>query len=167
MSFLVWVLALCGCEMKPEVVRNICCYLCASTPPRTDFKPPSWRHWPWHWEVTCTFCSPEPGLANSRHGWNQRSYRLFVPLCFSQSNQNSFHSNISSYRRQREKQCHCPWSQEGGPISEDLFYEGGPFWSGEQPSAPENSLYLSPVAQPQWHRHWMLMPQRGMTILLR
>lgn len=43
----------------------------ANSPTMADFKPSSWRHWPWSWEERCTFCSGKPVLADSSNGWNQ------------------------------------------------------------------------------------------------
>lgn len=139
--------------------------MCANTPTMAIFKPPSWHHWPWSWEGLCAFCSHEAVLPNSSNRWSQCKYRIFVMFLFSPKQSSA--SPLQKFqiiKDGKQKQCGCSQSQKEEPISEDQFYKGAPFWSGDWLSPPGNSLYLSPVMQPPWHRHQLLMPQHDLII---
>ena len=127
----------------------------ANTPARIDHKPPSQHHWPWSWELTCTFCSCEPGLASSSCGWNQCNDGLFLTFPKAIKHLPLKNSKLSK----TESNTMLLFLKSAGRVYFwRPFLKRGPSWSGEQPSAPDNSLYLSLVAQPQWCGHWVVMP---------
>ena len=127
----------------------------ANTPSRIDHKPPSRHHWPWSWELTHTFCSCEPGLASSSSGWNQCNDGLFLTFPKAIKHLPLKNSKLSK----TESNTMLLFLKSAGRVYFwRPFFKRGPSWSGEQPSAPDNSLYLSLVVQPQWCRHWVVMP---------
>lgn len=126
----------------------------ANSPALADFKPPSWRHWPWSWEE---MCPGEPVLATPAMD-ETGAIQAFCNSLFFLKPSSALQSNLANYPRQ--------WTK---PVRMGLFLKTTSkrgtileWWAG---ISSQEFLGSFTSNQPLWYRHQIPIPQCGILLV--